>query len=131
MLRRGSALLLGLAACSSQALPPDSPIRDANPPTLEVRSPARGTMVSGQQLVVVAGKVSDDESGVQSVMVNDVATQLDADGSWKVTLPVAPGMNLLHTVAADKAGNKVTDTRAVMGGNLVRTDTPVQNAFSA
>jgi hypothetical protein len=109
----------------------DTTPRDAVAPTLDVTAPGRGTILTGAMSVEVRGRVHDEASGVARVLVNDHDAPVDAQGNFKVTLPLTPGLNLLHTSATDKAGNEQSDTRAVLAGTLVSVDTMVKDAFTA
>ncbi len=121
-----------LAACGDRGLTDgDSTPRDAVPPTLDVRAPGRGAIAGGQQSIEVRGRVTDDASGVARVQVNGRDAAVDAQGNFTVTLPLVPGLTLLHTTATDKAGNEQSDNRAVLGGTLVPVDTMVTDAFTA
>jgi hypothetical protein len=114
---------LTLAGCATSA------VKDTLPPTLEVSSPSRGTLASGTT-VTVAGHVADDGSGLL-VTVNGLAATVGTDGAFSATVPLAPGIAILETLATDRAGNVVRDVRAVLGGNLLPTGRKVKDALGA
>lgn len=64
--------------------------------------------------IVVAGSVSDADSGVKSVSVNGNAATVDANGDWTITLVLTKdAMTDFNIVAMDNAGNSVTEIRSV------------------
>lgn len=108
-----AALLVAATACSSQ-------VADETPPTLEVTSPARGTLADGES-VTVTGRALDAEGPVK-VTVAGIEVTPAADGTFSATVPVAPGVHIIETYAIDKVGNQVRDVRAVLAGTLAPTD---------
>ena len=82
MMRAIAASLLCVVACSSG---------DANDPapTLEITSPARGTMAEGDT-VTVTGRVTDN--GTVRVMVAGVEAATANDGTFSITIPVSNGV---------------------------------------
>jgi hypothetical protein len=105
------AVLATLAACSDDV--PDAP------PTLEVISPARGTTADAET-ITVAGKVTDN--GPVRVSVAGVDVTPAPDGSFQATIPVAPGITIVETLAIDSAGQTARDVRAVLAGPLAVSD---------
>ena len=112
MMRAIAASLLCVVACSSG---------DANDPapTLEITSPARGTMAEGDT-VTVTGRVTDN--GTVRVMVAGVEAATANDGTFSITIPVSNGVEIIETHAIDGAGNDVRDVRAVLAGKLAPSD---------
>ncbi len=120
--------LLGTSACDS----PAAPVKE--PPILRVTSPARGLLQDGTAAVTVTGTVTANEdsgSPITKVTINDVAATLSADGTFTASVPVMAGATLIHTVAVDEAGQKVTDTRAVHAGELRPVGGAVEDAVMA
>ena len=101
---------------------------DDSPPTLAVTSPERGTMAAGST-VTVEGRVVDDAPGNVQVTVNGVAASVAADGSFTAALSLAPGIEVIETIATDTAGNRQRDVRAVLSGTLAPTNGPVADAL--
>lgn len=109
------ALALGLVGCSAA----EQGDGDNPPPTLEITSPARGTM-SDAGSIRVTGVVTDD--GPVQVTVNGQAVSPAADGSFEATVALTEGIALVETHAIDTAGNDVRDVRAVLVGALAPSD---------
>lgn len=101
---------------------------DDSPPTLEVTSPERGTMAEGST-VTVTGQVTDDAPGNVRITVNGVAAQVAPDGSFTATLSLAPGIEVIETIAVDTAGNQQRDVRAVLSGTLAPSTGPVADSL--
>lgn len=108
-----AALLIAAVACSSE-------VASDAPPTLEITSPARGTLADADT-VTVSGRALDKEGPVK-VTVGGVEVTPAADGTFTASVPVAPGVALIETHAIDKGGNDVRDVRAVLAGSLGPTD---------
>ncbi|HEY1556588.1 MAG TPA: hypothetical protein VGF94_17250 [Kofleriaceae bacterium] len=115
-----------LVACSS------GPAQLPDPPNLVVTSPLRSLIQSqtGTASLDVTGTATPGPDGalIKSVMVNNVAAQVNADGSFSATIQVEPGAALIHTVATDDKGGVMSDTRSIEAGEL---RTPGQNIDSA
>ena len=120
--------LLLAASCTSQALGDDEE-RDANPPSVRIVAPERGTVLVAEE-VWVSGYASDDV-GVDRIEVNGVVANLQVDGYFEALVPAPTGLTLLQTVVADAAGNRATDTRSVMSGDLRVSDARVDDALVA
>ncbi|MDB4953955.1 MAG: hypothetical protein JWO36_1524 [Myxococcales bacterium] len=123
-------IALGLIGCSDSQYDPNAPALDPNAPRVHITSPARGTIAGDVHSVVVTGTATDD-TGVASVVVNDVPASLAADGTFTVTIPVTPGTNLLHAVAKDAQGNIGKESRAVVAGPMEAATSQVPNAMTA
>ncbi len=123
-------LLAGsLVGCSDQPLD-DSPAIDPTAPRVHITSPERGTFAGNVGSIEVKGTATDD-TVVASVQVNGVAAVVDADGTFKATVPVAAGTNLLHVEAKDAQGNVGKETRAVVAGPMQALDRVVGKAITA
>lgn len=89
-------------------------------PTLAIETPARGTFLDGDELVVT-GRAADD--GAVAVTVNGTAAALQPDGSFAVTVPaLGPGLFVIETHASDATGHDVRDVRAVLVGPFAPSD---------
>lgn len=127
-----TALLSVLAACSSTTSGgggDGSTDKDFDPPTIEIESPARGTMAEGGS-IRVTGRVTDAGSGVAEVRINDQVATLDGD-SFSLDLAAPAGIAILQTRATDVAGNVGSDNRAVLLGDLADQGTPITDGVVA
>lgn len=107
-----------LAACAAS---------DDSPPTLELQTPERGTLVQGTA-VIVTGVATDDAPERLTVTVNGVAAPVAPDGSFSATIEAPPGITIVETLVTDGGGNQVRDVRAVLGGTLAPADGAVADA---
>jgi hypothetical protein len=118
---RALAAALGFTLLATTTLACSSGGDDADtPPTLEITTPARGTLVE-TDTVTVTGRALDKEGPVR-VTVGGTEVTPAADGTFTATVQVAEGVHLIETHAIDKAGNDVRDVRAVLAGTLAPTD---------
>jgi hypothetical protein len=124
-----AATSLLAAGCSDRSLG-DDPVRDPNPPVLQVTSPERGHTAETQS-VRVTGSVSDVEAGPVEVAINGVAVQVAGDGSFDTQINLPAGLTLIQTVATDESGNETIDTRAALAGEQAPLDRPVREAMAA
>ncbi len=122
-------LIGSLAACDAP-YDPDAPALDPHAPRIRILSPERGTFAGDVATVEVHGTALDDNM-VASVTVNGVEAVVEADGSFRATVPVTPGTNLLHAVAKDAQGNAGKETRAVVAGKLSAMDRMVPSGITA
>ena len=122
-------LIATLAACDDPS-DRDSPALDPGAPRVHITSPERGTFAGDVATVEVHGTASDDEL-VTSVTINGVAAVVEADGSFRATVPVTPGTNLLYAVALDAQGNAGAETRAVVAGLLSTMNRMVPSGITA
>lgn len=120
-------LAAGAGACADRGLSEEAPISSKGP-RLDVRSPARGSILQSGNSVEIKGTVSDD-TGIAKLTVNGNIIKPSDDGSFTAVTAASPGITLLHTVATDKDGNQQSDTRAVLSGNLVPVETAVKDAL--
>jgi Glucodextranase, domain B len=119
-----------LIGCSDDPYDPDAPAIDPDAPVVRIVSPARGAFAGDVATLVVTGTASDD-TAVASVTVNGIAAALAGDGSWQVTIPLAPGTRLIHAVARDGQDNIGKESRAVVAGALAPIATAVPQAITA
>jgi hypothetical protein len=108
-----SGLLLAASACNG------GPTPAGDPPTLTITAPQRSLIQNAAGTITVTGTVVPSSMGgaaVTSVMVNDVAATLSADGSFTANVQVEEGATLIHTVATDASSAQATDTRSVEAG---------------
>jgi hypothetical protein len=115
-----AVVALGLFGCSAAG-------EDA-PPTLEITSPARGTLAEAGQ-VTVTGLVHDD--GAVTVTVNGTTVTPAKDGTFTTTLTLDPGVGIVETHATDASGHDVRDVRAVLAGTLAPSDGSVTAPIGA
>lgn len=131
-------LFVGLILASTVAGCAAGGENQAEAPQLKVISPQRGTMQSGLADVEVRGTVAPavdmgDGPGapIDSVEVNGVPAQVEADGTWTALVPIGAGATMLRTVARDTRGTEQTDTRTIAAGNLVPLSTTVTDGLTA
>ena len=103
---------------------------DTIPPASVILSPKNHANIGGNT-VIVRG-VSLDTNGLQSVRVNGVAAQVDANGrDWSVSLPIQGSMMDISVVATDPTGNTEQHIHTVMvhtdGGSGGRVLQPPRN----
>ena len=120
---------VGVVACDNP-YDPNGPAIDPNAPRVHITTPARGTIAGDVKTVTVTGTVTD-ESGVDTVKVNDVSATVGSDGSFTAQVPVRAGTNLLHAIATDKQGNTGKETRAVVAGPQATLARQIPNAITA
>ncbi|HEX7094782.1 MAG TPA: hypothetical protein VF183_02790, partial [Acidimicrobiales bacterium] len=108
-----ATLAVAAVACSSQGT-------TDTPPTLEVTSPARGTLADSDT-VTVTGRVSDLDGPVK-VTVSGTEVTPAQDGTFTASVPVTAGIAIIETHAIDTAGNDIRDVRAVLAGTLAPSD---------
>ncbi len=122
-----TGLLLVTAACDSGpgALP--------EPPILKVTSPQRSLIQNGAGQILVTGTVTPNADGdaISKVLVNNVAANVNADGSFQATIQIQPGATLIHTVASAVNGAEAKDTRAIHAGDLRPNGTTIDRAVTA
>lgn len=124
MTMRATALAaIVLLGCSSSGSPTPTA-----PPTLQITSPARGT-VANSTTVTVTGTAQG--VGALDVTVNGGAVDLAPDGSFTTTLALDPGIGIIETHARDKSGNDVRDVRAVLAGTTATSDGSITSPLGA
>ncbi|HEX2691820.1 MAG TPA: hypothetical protein VHN14_34660 [Kofleriaceae bacterium] len=122
--------IFSLTACSDHPYDPDAPAIDPNAPRVHILSPARGTFAGDVPTLVVTGTATDDTQ-VVSIEVNGIAAALSGDGTWRATIPVTAGTQLIHAEAKDADGNVGKESRAVVAGPLTPIAMPVPQAITA
>ena len=90
-------------------------------------------MREGLTSVEVIGTVGESATGsaAASVTVNGVDAPLAADGSFRVTVPVHAGTNLISTTALSADGGRADDMRGVLTGTFRPATATVENAIAA
>jgi hypothetical protein len=111
------AFSLLVAACSSADQPAD--------PTLEITSPARGTIASDGP-VTVTGTVTN----ANQVFVNGAQVTVAADGTFTTSVTTTPGIDIIETHAINGAVD-IKDVRAVLAGPTAPTDGSVKAPLGA
>src|SRR5215813_5846301 len=107
-----TGLTLLATACGNGPTPPK------DPPILKVTSPQRSLVQTATGSITVQGTVlpSINNIPVDTVMVNNVAATVAADGSFNATIQIQQGASLIKTVATGKDGGVASDTRSVQAG---------------
>ena len=80
---------------------------DTTPPLLTITSPTNFETVN-EDTVTVKGKATDNESGIDTVTVNDSAVTVQSEGTFSIDVSLSEGDNTIKVIATDKAGNKTT-----------------------
>jgi Glucodextranase, domain B len=90
-------------------------------------------MQPGLSTVDVIGTVGDSATGAAatSVTVNGVAAVVSSDGSFRATVAVHAGANLIETKATSADGGQADDVRGVLTGTFRPAGTMVDNAIAA
>ncbi|RYD92213.1 MAG: tetratricopeptide repeat protein, partial [Sphingobacteriales bacterium] len=101
-----------VAAQTDKVVPANKIVAQADkmPPQIIITSPlvSRGLkVVQKTKLLRVSGKAVD-ESGIYTVMVNDVEATLDAAGNFTASIPLAIGNNAFVITATDTKMNEAT-----------------------
>ncbi|MEZ4368139.1 MAG: hypothetical protein R2939_17940 [Kofleriaceae bacterium] len=122
--------LLALAVGCADQVPEEPGVVDIKAPKILVTQPERGAVVGDVDTIAVEGTVTDDQ-GVAAVVVNGVPATVEADGTFRVTVPVFPGTNLVQTLAHDAAGNVGSDTRSALAGALSPVNKPLPDSVLA
>ena len=86
--------------------------QDNNPPNLQIISPQDNSKVSSPSLII-SGVVTDVESGIAKVTINDINVQVSSDSTFSFIMTLSPGENKIVIKAFDKAGNVTTKTITV------------------
>ncbi|MBA3391002.1 MAG: hypothetical protein H0T89_00070 [Deltaproteobacteria bacterium] len=122
-----TGLLLVTAACDG------APGAIPEPPILKITSPQRSLIQNGAGQIMVTGTVTPNADGdaISKVLVNNVAANVNADGSFQATIQVQPGATLIHTVATAVNGVEAKDTRAIHAGDLRPNGTTIDRAVTA
>jgi cytoskeletal protein RodZ len=78
----------------------------AGSPALSVSSPANNVVVS-EENITVSGKT---DPGAM-LLINDQQVDISPEGSFNVTVPLAPGLNTITITATNKFGRKTVVSR--------------------
>lgn len=119
-----------LSACNGTVMGPaeeDVP-NDIVDPLIVVDTPIRGTMTEDGR-VTVSGHVSDEGSGVQSVVINGQEAELSSDGTFTTNVTLIEGITMLESVVTDRAGNRSDDLRAILNGQMAEQGSTVKDAL--
>lgn len=73
---------------------------DDAPPTLELITPARGDVVSGEPVIGITGR-TDAAPNTPRVFVNDLEVEVEPDGSFATELRAELGLNRIDVIADD------------------------------
>jgi hypothetical protein len=84
-------------------------------PSLEIAAPERG-LIADSTTVTVQGRAVAGLREVAQVRVNGRDADVDDQGRFSVALELAPGTNLIETVAVDLGGGESRDVRSVSVG---------------
>lgn len=107
--------LLFLGACAE---PPPAPVGNGEPDLkLTILEPARGTILSNEESIVVRGIAWAADSR-PSVSVSGVGASIGANGEFSVELPLVPGLTSIETTVWDASGHQVRDVRGLLLGAL-------------
>lgn len=105
---------------------------DAEPPTLTLSTLADGSATNNATLNV-SGRVTDN-SGIKTVLINDVVAALGGDGSFSSVITLLAGANTIVTTVVDLAENTASDTRTItqdQNAAILLVSSPADNSKSA
>jgi hypothetical protein len=93
-------------------------ILDQSKPTLKVTSPGNGSVVNAKA-VKVKGKTQARSTinGRNTTSGDSIIATADGDGTFTLSLPLAPGSNVIQLTATDPAGNQGTAKLSVRRGS--------------
>mgnify|MGYP002640267877 CR=1 FL=1 len=92
-------------------------VSDATGPIIMITTPARGAMLTGEQVVLVSGQVVDELGEVAEAQLNGETLALGSDGSFGAPMNVVHGLNIVDVTAADTFGNESRSTRSFLFSN--------------
>jgi hypothetical protein len=127
-----AALAVNQAGNQSQATA--AVVRDTQPPTLQITSPAGGTVVPGDS-ITVSGVASDphlDRVLVGGAPAALVATAGGAAATWSLAVSLAAGSNTIAVQAIDIVGNSTAASVTVVRDSSapqVHIDQPADGAL--
>lgn len=101
---------------------------DRIPPKLLIDYPTDESKTS-QTPILIKGRAIDEESGMQSVKINNLNAQMDKDGFFSFEFELSPGENRISISAWDKVGNETIEKRTVYYVKLDITP-PIIEIFS-
>ncbi len=115
-------------ACNAGAVSAIAFIIDMTPPELLVSTLSDGSWTNSE-LLNIAGKITDN-FGIQSIIINGMAVDINSDGTFTYPLPLLEGANVITITVKDLAGNKTTDSRVIIldrNAPVMNINTPVDN----
>jgi hypothetical protein len=98
----------------------DGKTPDLTSPVISIATPEDQSTVT-EASIVIKGQVTDEESGVDSVTVNNKSVTLDRSGNFSTSVILTTGKNTIVIKATDKAGNIATEILTV---TYQKPDTP-------
>lgn len=113
----GQVLLAGCLVKAPDLCANRTAISDATGPVIEISTPPRGAMLTGEQVVLVAGKVYDSLGAVAEVKLNGETLAMGTDGSFSAPMSVVHGLNIVDVAATDTFGNESRSTRSFLFSN--------------
>ena len=78
---------------------------DMTGPTIEIISPVRGAMLSGDSVIEIYGKVSDPAGLDGDLLLNGEAVVIEESGSFAGSMTAVHGLNIITCSATDGFGN--------------------------
>lgn len=118
----GKALVAACLANNPDLCANRTVVSDATGPVIEVSSPARGAMLTGELVVLVSGKAHDVLGEVAEVRLGGEPLALGTDGSFSAPMNVVHGLNLVDVTATDTFGNESRATRSFLFSNVYLPD---------
>ena len=103
---------------------------DKTAPALKVSTLSDGSWTANNPLNI-SGDASDNGSGLQGLTINGDAVTVNPDDTYSYAFVLAEGANVITIVAADKVGNKTTDSRTINfdpAAPVITIDQPVDNS---
>jgi hypothetical protein len=113
-----TATLVGPAGNESDPSPVVTVILDTEPPKVTISSPKDGSVVTRDR-VSIEGKTQGRSAVVARNEANGASASAMAgsDGTFSLTLPLAPGTNGITVTATDPAGNSASTVLSVRRGS--------------
>jgi hypothetical protein len=98
--------------------------KDTTPPQITIFEP-QNNFQSKEAQITVAGKISDDESGIRSATINNKRINLDGRGEFSEILTLKEGSNTITIKAVDLLGNEAQVQLTVY---YIKEDLPIDKA---
>jgi hypothetical protein len=95
---------------------------DTKPPSIVVFEPANNSQTT-QSVINVIGQVTDDDSGVSLVTLDQKRISYDQQGNFNEKVSLKEGLNLIEIQAEDRSGNKSELTLRITRINEEKKDT--------
>ncbi len=118
----GQALLAACLAANPDLCANRTVVSDATGPVIEIFTPARGAMLTGELVVLVSGKAHDVLGEVDEVFLGGELLALGTDGSFSAPMDVVHGLNLVDVTATDTFGNESRSTQSFIFSNVYLPD---------